>query len=46
MTAYLPTINPTFVIWSSRLLPLPAIMWIVNLGIIAANKITDVQLGQ
>lgn len=42
----LPVINPNFVYVSSFLLPLPAINWIVKLGIIASNRGIDVMMLQ
>ena len=44
VTFSLPTIEP-YIVYSTSILPLPAISWITKLGIIASNKGIYVDLG-
>ena len=39
-----PTIEPTFINWSSFLLPLPFLTNVINLAVIAFNKNMNVEL--
>lgn len=42
---FLPVINENYVIWTSFLMPLPAMTWTITLGTIAANRNISIEIG-